>query len=311
MSMNIKKSTPIAVAILSVALGAGGLVYYKMNTKVDKAVKVVPAADLQKAFLTKSNSRLTSPAGKAWQVLDFAGLSKMFGAKLTGKANVDFFQTAGFIWETRPVKIPVEKEAELASFQAQIVDFILSDEKTNTVIASHYALKALKKMPALCKDCDQRLETAYIKEKEKNRKDQYFEYLLSSSSPPDFVKKELVNQAKNEGQLRTVFSLISQIKDESFQKEIAKSIFKRLKKMSPAGQAISLKFFVYNRNLIQADLTDEVKLISDRDDDLSQDAFLNSVQQLNLKDQYKGRIKEISQKSPHLHIRSFAETLLQ
>lgn len=311
MFMNIKKSTPVVIVMVSLVLGAGGLIFYKRKPNVDGTAKVIPTADLQKEFLAKTQSRLNSPVGKAWLAQDFTSLGKMFGTHLTAKGNLDFFQTTGYIWDTQPMKLSADKESALGAFESQIVDFILSSEKSNSVMVSHYALRAMKKMPSLCLECPKRIAEAYAKTKERGRKDQYFEYLLSTQSPPDFIKKELFELAKKDEQLRTVFSHIPEITDKALQKEIANSIYKRLKKMSPAGQAIALKFFVYNRNLIQADLTDEVKLVSTRDDDLSQDAFLNSVQQLKLEDQYKSRIAEIAKNSVHIHIRSFAKALLQ
>lgn len=312
--MSVGTSRLLLVIGLAAVLGTASFVFYKkriISVNSNDSKISLPSADIQKEYLAKSNGRLNTPAGRAWMALDFDKLVHFFGPKIPAKANQEFFQTALYIWDTQQFELAGEKKLELLRFQEKTIDFILSAGKTNSVMVSHYALRALRKMPVMCDRCEQRIIDAYRQSKDRVLKAQYFEFLVLAESLPGFIKRELLSDSIEDEKLQSVFTKVSQMKDPIVKKEICLSIFNRFERMSHVGQGISLKFFAYNRNLIQADLSSAIRAVSQRDDDLSQDAFLNSVQQLNLLSEHRSRVEQIGQRSPHIYIRSFAQSLLK
>lgn len=292
-----------------ICIGGGSYIYFQKGEK-QKAVTAPPINQIQKTFMTQLTGYQNSPTGRAWKEQDFEKLQEMFNTKQSAKKNAEFFQISINLLETKTLDVREERKEPFNKLKSKIVEFVLSKDEGVSPFAIQFALKTLSKMDSLMSEDLGKMVQAH-KNAEGVFKQQLFEFLVTSPQPPTSIQKELLKMATKDNQLQTVFALLSRSDNLNFKQETTESIHKRFHQMSNVGRALSLKFFVFNRNLVKGDLTKETELVSAENDDISQDAFLNAVEQLKLASKYESKLKSIASESPFYHLKSLAQTILQ
>lgn len=306
----MNKTSKYIIGLLGfIVIGGGAYVYLNKKQK-GKVVSSVPINQIQKTFMTQLTSYQNSPVGRAWRAQDFHALQEMFNPNQSAKKNAEFFQISINLLDLQKPEIKEEKKESYNKLKSKIVDFILSKEEGVSPFAVQFAFKTLAKMGSLESGDLEKLVQTY-KKSDGTLRQQLFDFLVTSSQPPTFIQKELLKMATKDNQLQTVFALLSRSESLSFKQETAENIHKRFFQMSKVGRALSLKFFIFNRNLIKSDLTKEIEIVSEENDDISQDAFLNAVDQLKLASKYESKIRSIINETPFYHLKSLAQTILQ
>lgn len=136
------------------------------------------------------------------------------------------------------------------------------------------------------------------------------ESLILSKKIEYGYKKAHINMIKSEAQIQQALFLLDKYRDTEAKKEVTQLLYDSFSKYSALQKAFILKYLIHHQSDFKGSLRGLISQVAKNKDEVSFDAFLSAVNNLNLQGVYKSEIQWIEKHTESQFIKQIAKESL-